>query len=92
MACEITHSWKQPSNSRHLHNKDSEPPPPTIGDIVLEPYTEDSLQGFYQPLIYYTDGTSRPDYGAVCSNSSAEAVGTVLCRQLGYTYIESQFR
>ena len=54
---------------------------------------EDNLQGFYQPLIYYTDGIGRPDYGAMCSNSnSGEGVGTVLCRQLGYAFVESQYK
>lgn len=75
-----------------LHSPGESPPPPTIGDILLEPYTEDNLQGFYEPLIYYTDGTSMPDYGAVCSNSGSEAEGTVLCRQIGYTFVESQYR
>lgn len=63
------------------------PPLPTIGDIRLEPYTGDpELAGFFEVLVYYTDGTQIPTYRGICSDNSYREEAVVICRQLGYAY------
>ena len=69
------------------------PPPPSIGDIRLVPYTGDpSLRGFYEPMIYYTDGLNKADFGGACADKSYQDEGTVICRQLGYALDKFQYR
>ena len=60
------------------------PPPPAIGDIQLRLYENDpNLQGFYEVLVYYTDGIEQPSWGGICYTVTAAEAG-VICRQLGF--------
>ena len=69
------------------------PPPPAIGDIHLIPYTEDpNLIGFYEPMIYYTDGQNKAGFGGTCADNSYQQEGIVMCQQLGYAFDEFQYR
>ena len=59
-------------------------PPPAIGDIQLRLYENDpALQGYYEVLVYYTDGIEQPSWGGICFTVTAAEAG-VICRQLGY--------
>ena len=71
----------------------STPPPPAIGDIRLIPYNDDpTLTGYYEVQIYYTDGLVPADYGGVCADYSYEEESKVICRQVGYKYIDFHYR
>ena len=67
--------------------QDLEVPKPAIGDIRLVPYSDprSNLMGYYEVLVYYTDGIEKPSWGSICGGLS-EKVGTVICRQLGYDF------
>ena len=59
-------------------------PPPAFGDIQLRLYENDpALQGYYEVLVYYTDGLEQPSWGGICFTVTAAEAG-VICRQLGY--------
>ena len=76
-----------------LYNIGCTPPPLAIGDIHLIPYTEDpNLKGFYEPMIYYTDGQNKAGFGGTCADDSYQQEGIVMCRQLGYAFDEFQYR
>ena len=61
-------------------------PPPAIGDIRLEQFQN---TGFYEVLVYFTDGIETPSWGAICSDVSAKVAG-VICQQVGYTSSDPQ--
>ena len=62
----------------------AEPPIPTssVGDIRLY----DVTKGISEVQVYLPD-SAGPQWGGICMEDigNAKAVGTVLCRQLGYT-------
>ena len=65
------------------------PPQPAIGDIKLVSNHGDSnLQGFYEVLIYFSNGVDQPDYGGICADDSYSEEAEVICNQLGYTYVD----
>ena len=69
------------------------PPPPATGDIRLVPYNDDpTLTGYYEVQIYYSDGLVPADYGGVCADNSYKEESKVICHQVGYKYIDFQYR
>ena len=68
-------------------------PPPSIGDIKLVPYTGDSnLVGFYQVLIFYSNGVDEPGYGGICADGLYREEATVICNQMGYEHADFAYR
>ena len=61
--------------------------PPAIGDVRLVPYSDPDgrLRGFYEVLVYYSDGIDKPDWGGICSEYSSKEIGKVICQQLGHS-------
>ena len=66
------------------------PPPPAIGDIRLVPYTR--LRGYYEVRIYYADGVTPGYFGGVCADNSYKEESMVICHQMGYKYVDYQYR
>ena len=61
------------------------PSQPANGDIKLVPYTEDvNLVGYYEVLIFISNGVDKPDYGGICADDSYREEATVICNQMGY--------
>lgn len=67
-------------------------PEPVIGDIRLVPYIDPGLTGFYEVLIYNSDGIHKPDFGGICADSSYEEEAKVICQQMGFEYKGFQTR
>ena len=62
----------------------TQPPPSTIGDVRLVPYTNDG-EGFYEVQIYYTDGREEASWGGICNDIHSTEEADVICQQLGLT-------
>ena len=61
------------------------PPQPANGDIKLVPYTGDvELVGFYEVLIFMSNGVDKPGYGGICADDYYREEATVICNQMGY--------
>ena len=57
------------------------------------PYNDDvNLVGFYQVLIYYSNGMDQPGYGGVCADDSYREEATVICNQMGYEHADFAYR
>lgn len=71
------------------------PPQPAIGDIKLVPYSgvgyaagslkSEQLQGYYEVMIFFSNGVDPPGYGGICARDSYSEEATVICNQMGYT-------
>ena len=59
---------------------------PAIGDVQLVPST---TPGYYQPLVYFTNGIEQPQWGAICYDSVIKADVQVLCNQVGFEMDDS---
>lgn len=54
---------------------------PVIGDIQLVPSTR---PGYYQPLVYFTNGIEPPQWGSICYDNIIKADARVICNQVGF--------
>ena len=54
---------------------------PAIGDVQLVP---SKTPGYYQPLVYFTNGIEPPQWGAICYDGVVKADARVLCNQAGF--------
>ena len=54
---------------------------PVLGDIQLVPST---ISGYYQPLVYFTNGIQPPQWGSICYDSIVKADVKVICNQVGF--------
>ena len=62
----------------------AEPPSPSVGDIRVDSSAMDNI---ISEVHVYLPDSAGPQWGGICMEDigNAKAVGTVLCRQLGYT-------
>ena len=87
----LLHTWIYPM----LYIATALQPQPAIGDIKLVPYNGEGyaahsveselLQGYYEVLIFFSNGVDKPGYGGICADDSYSEEATVICNQLGCT-------